>query len=1244
MSDFVERFLLPNGMEAIPSRNEFGFLVGKYKYKEDQLYSLDDYAKVSDIIQNSFSFIVGNGGIGKSVFITQVEKYLQKEQIQYTRINLRDLTNQQTLFERINDNFHTDEIYFVLLDSVDEAIDIGINNISETIIEAIEKCYKLNQNIKTIITCRNNRFPKEELVGKMKKIYNIPQEDCDFIYNLCCLREIDIIQIAKNLGCNNSKNFIDVIKKLHIGNFAATPILLPVLVQMYNNKILSDKTNQFDIYEKLMEQLCDETEYRKNKAQNGFEKFIPPSKQEMLFVAAKIAIELKTHNKNYISHDYSQENAIYIEDLYKLGSFYLENTKIEIDKHLIDHVLRTKIFERTTDKYCFAQKTYQDFLVAYYFYNMKLSHKDYKKLFVINDIIIPNYVESVAYLASKDIKFFDDIVHNSIEELITSSVIFSTEYQRKKLFKEYMRFYETKSRFKFNILLYKLLNFDGIENELKKYLKSKNSRIVSESLNFIFYNEFDNFNEEIENLIFDKTTDFYVRCNAIKMANSHKKEKLIKKIFDEIDYFKNLLADDSKQNLRGILLSLFYPKYYKEQEILPWLVEIEDTHYFGHYNDFIKYRLIKSISNKNIKIFWNWFIKHQNITGITKGIYSEHNYPTFVKKLFEVMAENLDDLMDECIDFQLCQKYQYDFFSETISEKIDNNSKLKIAFIEKLINKVDKSYFEKYGYFYFSFNKEDTKNLLTLLLTKRNNTKHFTILKYIIDKLCYRIFINAEKYDDVEELYPIIMNNLILKKNFEYFFNGIPIDNKTLEPINQIDIDNKKAYYKDLAYQQKRDNRKSKEEKQKNFYNDTITRINELLEKYHTNSNTDVIFEIIKFLRYSKEHGYYNYTVNFDVNNLHHWNVITEQQRNEIVDIAIRKIYSITDIIEENNNHDLWLLHSFLYITKQKQSQEQYISILKSWINVVSDTNKVLNTNETNIRNLLLKDIIEYYPDELLDVIKNNFANMDSYFFNEFLETLEAINYKTILEGILNIIKSNINSKISNENSAFAIKYLFESNFKTSETKDLLMKKISNIKESLSDKNVRLFSQLVKVSLKYDGSDAWQQVKKIIYKSPYCKKILVNLYNGQLTIDNRVFYAYLSDKEVIELYKNISKKFPEVYDEYPINEIFTPIQIKELFSDILRNIKRRGNLKNINKIKKEYLKNCPKDRMKISYDCLTNEVKKNFAQNKNINIKLINKLEEKNYKEKTSKINIIFKPIKYLINGNHNTIIERNEN
>ena len=65
---------------------------------------------------------------------------------------------------------------------------------------------------------------------------------------------------------------------------------------------------------------------------------------------------------------------------------------------------------------------------------------------------------------------------------------------------------------------------------------------------------------------------------------------------------------------------------------------------------------------------------------------------------------------------------------------------------------------------------------------------------------------------------------------------------------------------------------------------------------------------------------------------------------------------------------------------------------------------------------------------------------MDSYFFNEFLETLEAINYKTILEGILNIIKSNINSKISNENSAFAIKYLFESNFKTSETKDLLKK------------------------------------------------------------------------------------------------------------------------------------------------------------------------------------------------------------
>lgn len=1252
MTQFVERYLLPDGKKIIPNKDNNGFLVGNYSFVDDKFfYSLNDYSKIADIIKNPFSFILGNGGLGKSVFLTQIEQYLRDNEIYSIRINLRDLTSQQTLFEKIkNKNFPTDKETFILIDALDEAIDIGFNNISEIIIDAIEKYCQYNSKTKIIITCRDNQFPQNELVNKMKLIYNLTQEEDNYIYNLCSLREDDVIQIARNLKCNNYDDFIKTVKKLHIGEFAATPIMLPVLIQMYNNGILTGTTNQFDIFENLMNQLCEETAYRKNKAQNGVKKFIPPTKYEILFVASKIAFELKANNKSYISNDIIQSNAKYIEDFYKLGTFYVKRfqNEINVTKALVDYTLKTKIFERTSDGYCFAQKTYQDFLIAYYFYNMQLSAKDYKKFFLVNNVLIPNYTESISYLANKDIIFFNSIVHNSIEELISSSVSFLSEYQRKKIFKEYMNFYKTRVIFKHTNALYKLLYFNGIEKELKKAIKSKNNKIIKETLNFIIDNELQDFEKEIEKLIFDKNTDLYIRGYAIEAAKSLKYKNLINKIVENTDYFKIFMKSDSNQHIRGILLDILYPEYYSEQEILPLLVERKKDNYYGYYFEFIKHKLPECISEKNIKIFWKWFINHQDIRGITKGVYSEDT--PFKDKLFEVISENLDNLMGEYIDFQLSQKYQYKIFSDVIFKQINQNSNHKINFIKCFIDKVDINYFEKNKFFPFYFNKEDIVNLFKLISEKEINSKQYILLKYIADNFCYYNFINSEKYDDIEEIYSIIMNNPILKSSFEYFFNGIPLDNQTLEPINQEDINKKKYHYADKNTEQIQENRKKEKEREEKYYSDTTARIKEELNKYKQGLQNDAIFNVIRYLRYSKNNKEaYNETLCFDVNNLPHWKDATEEQKSEIIEIAIKNLFSVTKNVnkytDNRNINNLWFLHSFLYVCKEKLSKNQYKDILKHWLNVIADVENISIFEETEIKSSLIKDIVEYYPNDLCKIIQDSMLNTDSYFFKKFLKMFKDELPKNILQDLFNFVVNNMNLKNSNENFSIVIKYLFEHYYKVSDIENLLAQSISILKKSLTEKNVTLFSELVLISFKYTKLDTWKQVRKNLYKSSYCQEILITLYDGPYSTEERRFYTYLSDKELVELYKYISNKFPDVYKEYPQMVMYTPKPIKELHKDLLEYIKRKGNIQNIKGIKKEYLKNCPKNRRKISYDIITDEVKKNFARNKNIDIILVKKLEEKNYKKKKKFEIMLFNKItNNNINGNNNVIQENNIN
>ena len=468
---YVDRYLCPNNKTQ--NLDTFSFLMGEITYVSPEIvYTMDVYKQFKDIRNNPYNFIVGNGGLGKSTYLKQIKTILEKENIPTLLIELKSLSEENTLYNRIAQFIkkNTSKEIYILLDAVDEAIDCNIKNIANKISDAILQIlnsYKVKQKlgifnkeklnnikrkkhlrchqkivrnlylgtkIKTIITCRDNRIPNE-LVPNLQKIYNTKE---NYTFHLCRLTAEDVKEIAKHFNCENTDDFINKVKEYNLGSFASSPITLKPLVEMYKNNELNIDSNNYDIYETLMRYWCEESDYRKNKALNNEDNFLLKPTDEILFVASKIAIEMKLLGKNELSYN-NDNSTISVETFYNLTYDLPCGKKIIFTKERADYTLKTKIFCKINDKFSIEQQTYKDFLVARYLYKMRASEKNLFKLLKVKNDFHPNFTESLAYLAVKNNKIFKTVLKEIPERILLSSVFFCNDEQKEALFNVYLK-------------------------------------------------------------------------------------------------------------------------------------------------------------------------------------------------------------------------------------------------------------------------------------------------------------------------------------------------------------------------------------------------------------------------------------------------------------------------------------------------------------------------------------------------------------------------------------------------------------------------------------------------------------------------------------------------------------------------------------------------------------------------------------------------------------------------------------
>lgn len=1222
---YVDRYLYSTS-EGAQNLNNYGFLIGEPKYAEGAFrYSLLCYSTFNDIKSNPFNFILGSGGLGKSTYIEQIETSLNSANIPYKRVNLRELSDEQTLFEKIkpfcSDNKKSEEL-FILLDSIDEAVDLGIKNISSKIKDAIGMALEINENIKSIITCRDNRFPKE-ILPHLKSVYKLTNDKCDYTYHLCVLTEDNVKILSQQYSCGDTTLFIEKIKELHMGFFASSPITLKPLVQMFNEGKINDKTNHYDIFEELMQQMCNElSEYRAAKADNNEDNFKIESVDDLLFVASKMATELKLNEKSYIATQNNISNGFYIENLYN-QKFVLKNGKvITFSTELVNATLKTKIFSKDANGYSFIQKTYQDFLVARYFEMMQANILDYNKIFKVNGKLHPNFIESISFLALKNSDILDTALKDLPEDFLFSNIQFNVLPLVKKrgIFKKYIELAKNNkiSFWKYNhsrVSFHKKLNYEEIEKELKYYIKNSNENIKEVILEFIEDNQMPDFEKEVEQIIFDKKTTLFLKTHAIYAAKSCEYEEVLQKVANNMETLKAEMDRNSDDQLRGAILNALYPKHIDDETMLSCIKEPSKENFYGQYQHFIKYGFSKNINKSNALLFLTW-MKNNPIRDIVLSRYG-HGYSEEAQEIFKAISNHLDkNIIDEIISFQLQTKHLYEFFSKDILTKIIENDIFKIYFINQLILRcTTKEVYE--SIIYISSNdiiKITDIPKLMLKYRKEGNEFRKKLIKSFVDSM-FREYLSNGIYSDVDLIFKVLEKYSELKEAFGYFINHIKIDPVTVLPIEECHINEKKHYYKSLKIKQQTDERKQKNDHQNNIQ----SRIDELLLDYEKNQNTNVFYIIWQYLNLEEGTNDYHQDLKLNVNNCTRWEDIAIETQNIIIQLVLKHlksfdmkdVLSISEYADNNQTNSAWNALAFLPEIKAIISTDEYKEIITKWNEVIIYFPSY-NEDDLPIRQSLISDLYNISPQMIFETLFTVIKQEKNSLRHNFLKGFNLIWDNDFSDKLFDFI---IGNKVSIDCLIDLTDALAEHNY--GGTKEFLKDSINAIIEIVNEDNLGELQKLLNIFI-YNYIDGWSIFKDIVYKSKFNKSIIASIinrksYNGHST--NSLF-KLLSDDELVEIYnwlvdniKSVSE--PDPTGAHPVNET------KDFANGIISHFIESGNIIAYKKTKQAYIKNrVNKKDYEFYFKRGLHRAQYNKLQLTPINKKALEGLENKYYKEK----------------------------
>jgi hypothetical protein len=461
-----------------------------------------------NLLKNNISVILGEPASGKTKQLKQFEEENRKDVHFVELVNIETESNLELVQNK----------KYVLLDSIDEALrvdNINSKQLQNKLTTYIQKCQKMNPEIKFVITCRQfewREYFKDELKKLDKEL---------IIYKILDLEKADIDELLKQNGIKQdefwkyiSDNFLDSLLK--------NILIVQYMIDNYN-EYKTKAITYIDIYMDIIKkQLSIKGKDREDNLSKDLTKDIN--------ISSSLATYMILNRKATISID---NLSVLADELYKI-----DNKSISFDELKV--ILSTALFKKDSKEFDFSHTSIKEFLMAYFINEKKLDIKTIKKLFSHELRFYEEFEEVIIYLTNLNSDLFDDFVqfdpfifkrHPNLnekkQEKLLTSILFKLKNDKSIALDRWKDFEDT--------TLVKFNKFD-ISTLIQKYIKPLDvvNIIFAYLMALLKYN----YSKEMENMIFTYLEDY----SNDNLGNKNLIELIQDNFIDEFEFNKRLYS------------------------------------------------------------------------------------------------------------------------------------------------------------------------------------------------------------------------------------------------------------------------------------------------------------------------------------------------------------------------------------------------------------------------------------------------------------------------------------------------------------------------------------------------------------------------------------------------------------------------------------------------------------------------------------------------------------------------------
>ncbi|MFW2600101.1 NACHT domain-containing protein [Aliarcobacter butzleri] len=516
-----------------------------------------------DLLSNNISVILGEPASGKTEQLKQFEKENSDDAHFVELVNIETQNNLELIRNK----------KYILLDSIDEALrvnNINSKELQNKLTSYIQKCQKMNPEIKFAITCRQFEW-KEYFNNELKKL------DKEFIiYQILDLEKDDINELLKQNKINQdefwkyiSDNFLDSLLK--------NILIVQSIIKNYN-EYKTKAITYIDIYiDIIKQQLSIKGKDREDTLSKDLAKDMN--------ISSSLATYMILNRKATISID---NLSLLADELYKI-----DNKNISFDE--LNVVLSTSLFKKDSNEFDFSHTSIKEFLMAHFINEKKLDSQTIKNFFSYKLRFYEEFEEIIVYLTNLNSDLFDNFVkfdpfifkrhpnlNNQEQEKLLASMLYKLKKDKSMAWSRWRDFENTTlvkfDKLKLSTLIQKHIKSSDIDNVVFPYLIALleyNYSKDMEDLIFIYLEDYSN-NNLSSNKEHNEITDS-------KFEGNKKLRKLIEDNYiDNFNFNKRLfeflknkkLLNTNKQKISISIMDL-------EVELFESLYGIKYTNRYG---------------------------------------------------------------------------------------------------------------------------------------------------------------------------------------------------------------------------------------------------------------------------------------------------------------------------------------------------------------------------------------------------------------------------------------------------------------------------------------------------------------------------------------------------------------------------------------------------------------------------------------------------------------------------------------